>query len=310
MRNTQQGRFSENFSRRGFLGAAAGAASMATLSGAASAQDINWHLECRYLTGGAPYRPAFATMFEDPMFVAIQVGPADIGPTGTVTIPTRAGGRGRGRGPGAGRGAPAPPVFQQPPVMPPDTPIIPSGAGQGIGSLTHTSVSVVLLNDQTDWADTSRESIQTAFDANQELLGVVVFHNAVADNQTWPLWYQDLAGGLLVLNDHDGMKRSTVTRGASYDVHAVGNHPIVQDIPPFRLTGEDAYKGMLQSPKITPLLEATGPATDRVVAWVGPNPDKARIVVISPGTSAETFRNPAFRRLVRNSVLWAGHRLD
>ena len=194
--------------------------------------------------------------------------------------------------------------------MPPDTPIIPSGAGGGIASLTRPSVSVVLLNDQTDWADTSRQSIQAAFDASQELLGVVVFHNAVADNQTWPLWYQELAGGLLVLHDHDGMKQSTVTRGASYDVRAVGNHPIVQDIPPFRLTGEDAYKGMHQSSKITPLLEATGSATDRVVAWIGPNPDKARIVVISPGTSTETFRNPAFRLLVRNSVLWAGHRLD
>jgi type 1 glutamine amidotransferase len=190
-------------------------------------------------------------------------------------------------------------------------PIIPSGGtGIGIGSLTHYSVSVVLMNDQTNWADSSRKAIQDAYDAKQELLGAVVFHNALGDNQNWPLWYKELAGGLLVLDDQEGMKKTTITPGSSYDVHAVGDHSIIKDIGAFRVTGEDAYKGVWQSPKITPLLEATGPSTDRVVAWVGPNPDMARVVVISPGTSPETFRNREFRRLVRNSILWAGHRLD
>lgn len=211
-------------------------------------------------------------------------------------------------------GAPLPPTGNAPlnaSEVPPDLPIIPSGGVRvGVSTLTSPSVSVVLLNDQTDWVDAARQDIQTAFDANQELLGVVVFHNAIADNQTWPLWYQELAGGLLVLNDHDGMKKSTVTKGAAFDVKAVGTHPIVQDVPAFKVTGEDAYKGMWQSPKITPLLEATGAATDRVVAWVGPNPAKGRVVVIQPGTSIQTLHNPAFRRLVRNSILWAGHRLD
>jgi hypothetical protein len=33
-------------------------------------------------------------------------------------------------------------------------------------------------------------------------------------------------------------------------------------------------------------------------------------VVIQPGTSSETFRNPAFRTFVRNAILWAGYRLE
>jgi type 1 glutamine amidotransferase len=169
---------------------------------------------------------------------------------------------------------------------------------------------VVLLNDQTEWIATSRRSIEDAYHANDELLGVVVFHNALGDNQTWPFWYQEITGGLFVLGEADGMKRTAVARNVSFGVRPVGDHPIVQDVSPFQVTGEDAYKGMWQSSKITPLLEAVSPHSDRVVAWVGPNPSKARVVVIQPGTSSETFRNPAFRKLVRNSILWAGYRLE
>jgi hypothetical protein len=66
---------------------------------------------------------------------------------------------------------------------------------------------------------------------------------------------------------------------------------------------------MWQSSKITPLLETTNSDSDRVVAWIGPNQD-ARVVCIQPGQSTETHRNPAFRKLVRNAILWAGGRLD
>jgi hypothetical protein len=338
-------------SRRRFLGTAASVAGLAATSPIALAQqaaqppqemsprtyfnppDVNWRLAVRYVTGGAPYRPAFASMFFDPMFVQMEFGPIDLGATASPSIGTRAGsgaGRGGGRGGrgaaagaagaaaaqagrvGATPGAPLPPTGNAPlnaSEVPPDMPIIPSGGVRaGLSQISSLSQSVVLLNDQTNWENT--QAIETAFNANQELLGIVIFHNAVGDNQKWPLWYQEIAGGLLVLEDQPGMKKSTVTKGASYDVKPVGTHPIVQDLQPFKVTGEDAYKGMWQSTKITPLLEATGPSTDRVVAWVGPNPDKARVVVIAPGTSNETFRNPSFRRLVRNSLLWAGHRLE
>jgi hypothetical protein len=66
---------------------------------------------------------------------------------------------------------------------------------------------------------------------------------------------------------------------------------------------------MWQSPKITPLLETANPASDRIVAWIGPHP-KARVVCIQPGAASATHRNPAFRKLVRNAILWTGGRLD
>jgi hypothetical protein len=270
-------------------------------------------------------------MFLDELFVQIAVGPIDLGPTGSPVIgprvpPTSApGGRGAAPGPvvegspaaamAAGKLPPLPEQGNAPldvaTTIPNNLPIIPSG-GVRVGEINVTTLSqsVVLLNDRTNWEKSSRDVTEAAFKANQELIGTVVFHNAIADNQDWPLWAQQITGGQFVLADRAGAKRSMVTKNAAFEVKPVGSHPIVQDMRGFRVSGEDAYKGMWQAPNITPLVEGTGPSTDRVVAWLGPNPSQARVVNIAFGSSSETLRNPWFRRLVRNAILWAGHRLD
>jgi hypothetical protein len=323
--------------RRRFLGSAGASAVAASLPSVLGAQDINWRLECTYITGGASYRPAFASMFLDPMFLQIAVGPNDLGVENSPTISTRKGSGAGGRGGGVPEtaaagvyslgvaaapepGRPAPPPIPLSPIanaprnvsrLPPDMPRIPSvSIPVGVNTLTQSSPSVVLLNDQTEWNASSRRGVEDAYNREDELIGVVVFHNALGDNQTWPLWYQQITGGLLVRNERDGMKRTAVTRGVSFGVRPVGNHPILHGVPPFLVTGEEAYKGMWQSPNITPLLETNSRESDRVVAWVGPNASKGRVVVIQPGTSSETFRNPAFRTFVRNAILWAGYRLE
>lgn len=165
--------------------------------------------------------------------------------------------------------------------------------------------SVFLLNDRTNWPADVRPVVQKNVEAGK---GFVLMHNAIGDNQDWPWWYREVTGGLLVLDDYDGMKKSTITPAASMEVRPVGNHPITRGIGTLRLVKEEAYRGMWHSPKITPILEATGSATDRVVAWVGPS-DQARVVCIAPGYAPETHRNPAFRRLVRNAIMWARGRM-
>ncbi len=305
-------------SRRGFLGAAAGAAALSAVPAISFATDSDklWKVWARYVTGHAPYRPSFAAMFLDPMFVEIEVGPSDM-PNNLSLAPPGFGRGGRGRGPAnpgeARTSSGLPPTGNAPAILegnPPDLPWIPSSSVQaGVRTLMpggNPEFSVLLLNDQTDWPEEARENVQQAVAAGK---GIVVFHNALADNQTWPAWYQEIAGGHLALKDHDGIKKGTVTPNVTLDLRRPGNHSIVQDIGPLHLTGETAYKGMWQSPKITPLLETSSTASDRVVAWVGPN-QNARVVCIQPGQSSETHRNPEFRKLVRNAILWAGRRLD
>ena len=286
-------------SRRVFMTAAAATA------GTAFAQDRQWKLWARYVTGGAPYRPSFASMFLDPLFLEIEVIPSDL--PNNLSITTASAARAGAAIPGRGQSGNAAPILADNPV---DLPWIPSTQEtKGIRSLLSGGApvyTVLILNDQTDWPDEARASVQRNVEAGK---GFVVIHNALGDNQKWTWWYQEMTGGLLALNDGNGMKKSTITHGATYEARPVGNHPIVRDLDVLHLVKETGFQGMWQSPKITPLLEARGQGTDHVVAWVGPNP-KARVVCIQPGAASETHRNPVYRKLVRNAVLWAGGRLD
>ena len=300
-------------SRRKLLGAAAAAAAMPSLGSAAD--DRLTKLWVRYVTGGVPYRPSFAAIFLDPMFLEMEVGPSDLPNNLALTAPPGGrGGAGRGSAGMAGAqpssavrgGGNAPAIIAD---NPPDLPWIPSTSVEsGVRTLLPNGApifNVLLLNDQTDWPDAARQAVQANIDAGK---GFVLIHHSLGDNQTWPFWYREITGGLLVLKDHDGLKKSTVTENATIDVRPAGTHPIVQDLPPMRLVKETAFKGMWQSPRITPLLQASGSASDRTVAWIGPS-EKARVVCIQPGAATETHRNAAYRKLVRNALLWVGGRL-
>jgi hypothetical protein len=298
-----------SISRREWLGGAVVAAVGALPREARAADEELWQLWVRYVTGGVAYRPSLPSMFLDPMFAEMAVIPSDL-PLGSYTgynplslIPVP---QNQPVPPGRGGFGNAPPILAN---NPPDAPWIPSSQLKtGVRALmpgNNPVYNVLLLNDQTDWPEAARDTMEKSVAAAK---GIVILHHALGDNQTWPWWREQVAGGQLVLQDRDGMKKSTVTRGVSFDARPAGDHPIVRNLGPLRFTGEAAFKGMWQSPKITPLLETNHPASDRVVAWIGPHPS-ARVVCIQPGDAPETHRDPAFRRLVRNALLWAGGRL-
>ncbi|MFL6414989.1 MAG: ThuA domain-containing protein [Bryobacteraceae bacterium] len=298
------------------LGLAAGAA---TAWKGSAAEDPLTKLWVRYITGGISYRPSYAAMFLDPVFVEMEIGPNDLPNNFASMVTTGAGSVNPGAvagvtmgaastgGPAPGAGGNGPPIAAK--DNPPDMPWEPSTQIQtGVRSLMPGGApvfSVFVLNDQTNWPQDVRPNVQKNVEAGK---GFVLIHNSLGDNQDWPWWYQEVTGGLLVLNEHDGMKKSSITRSATIEAHPVGDHPITRDIGPLRFVGEESYRGVWQSPKITPILESKSSSCDRVVAWVGPS-DKARVVCIAPGFAPETHRNPAYRRLVRNAIMWAGGRM-
>ena len=186
-------------SRRDLFAWGAGIATVATMPIRASAVDAGLtKVWVRYVTGGHPYRPSFAAMFLDPMFLEIEVGSYDHPYNMMITPPPPQAGRGGGGGGGFGAGFNGPPVFAS--DNPPDLPWIPSTTIQaGVRSLLPGGApvfSVLLLNDQIEWPDDTRANIQKAVEAGK---GIVVIHNALGDNQTWPWWYQEVTGGLLAL---------------------------------------------------------------------------------------------------------------
>jgi len=278
-----------------------------------SARFAKTELWVQITTGGQPYPPSFQDMFLDPMFIGMEIWAIDQPASFAALLP------------------PEPPATTAPAAVPPPAaapaaaPVPPGAPGPGAGALgggterlepadypwepsggrPHPGYDVLVLNDQTNFSESQRTAIRQALDAGR---GLVVLHHALGDNQDWPWWYEEVTGGQFVLADRGAVRRSTTTRVASLAVTPAGRHPILRHIPPFTLTNERAYKGLWQSPKITPVLQTSQPDSDATVAWVGVHPT-ARVVCIQPGASRETHRHPAYRMLVRNSILWAGRRL-
>ena len=290
---------STNASRRRFLTAtaAAGAAALLHPARGAAQKITKTQVWVQLTTGGKPYPPTLQEMFLDPMFFGMEIWPIDQPASFAALLPAPpAPPPAAGVAPTQGRGALGGGTERD---EPPDYPWEPSGGRP------HPGYDVLVLNDQMDWPEPTRKLAQQAVEAGK---GFVLLHHSLGDNQDWPWWYQEVTGGLLVLSDRGGMKRSTVGTAANLEVRPAGKHPILRHTKPFTLTNEETFKDMWHSPKITPLLQTSNGGSDSTIAWVGVHPT-AKVVCIQPGTSRETHRNLSYRMLVRNSILWAAGRL-
>jgi len=221
-------------------------------------------------TGGKPYPPTFQEMFLDPMFFGMEIWPIDHPASFAALLPTPPAPAPAGP-PKVGRGAVGGGTERD---EPPDYPWEPSGGRP------HPGYDVLVLNDQMNWPETTRNLAKQAVEAGR---GFVLLHHSLGDNQDWPWWYQEVTGGLFVLADANGMRRSARGAAATLDVRPVGNHPILRHTKPFTLTNEETFKGMWHSPKITPLLQTSHGASDTTIAWIGVHP-RARVECIKPGT--------------------------
>lgn len=250
-------------------------------------------------TGGKSYSPALQSMFLDPMFLGIIVWPIDQPASFGALLPANP----IQRNPNSAR-PPQPPGLYAlgggtEKIEPDDYPWTPSDGRP------HPGYDVLILNDQLDWPQTDRDAAKKAVELGR---GFVVLHHALGDNQDLPWWYKEVTGGLFSLSDQNGMKKSTSSMATKLEVRPVGKHPILRYIDPMTLSNEEVFKGMWQSPNITPLLTTNHAESDSTVAWVGVS-STARVVCIQIGSSPETFRNHTYRMLIRNSLLWTAGRL-
>ena len=284
-------------SRRDFLAAGAAGATALLAAKQSHAQPMTkTQVWVQLTTGGKPYPPTLQQMFLDPIFFGMEIWPIDQPANFAALLPAAAPPPRSGGAPAAGRGALGGGTERD---EPPDYPWEPSGGRP------HPGYDVLVLNDQMNWPENTRALAQKAVEAGR---GFVLLHHSLGDNQDWPWWYEEVTGGLLVLTEQNGRKSSTISTAAKLDIRPAAKHPILRNVAPFSLANERVYKNMWQSPKITPLLQTTHGGSDSTVAWVGVHPT-ARVVCIQPGISRETHRNPAYRMLVRNSILWAAGRI-
>jgi type 1 glutamine amidotransferase len=163
---------------------------------------------------------------------------------------------------------------------------------------------VVLYDFSQDLDENGRKNLQDFLESDK---GLVVLHHAIADYQAWPWWYQEVVGGKYLLRTEGSTPGSTYKHDEDLLVRPVGTHPITSGIGPLHIRDE-TYKGMWMSPNNKILLRTDNPTSDGPIAWISSYP-KSRVVYLELGHDSAAHRNPAYRALVRNSILWTAGRL-
>lgn len=162
------------------------------------------------------------------------------------------------------------------------------------------SADVLVLYDLNDV--TSEKEQQALRDFLESGGGLVVLHHALADNWQWKWWYQEVIGARYLMGQDGDLPRSQPKDKEILNARCVAAHPILEGVGNLRVNDE-AYKGMWHSPKSQVLMETDNPNNDRPVVWIGPW-QKSRVVAIQIGHGPGAHNDPAYRRLVRNAILW------
>ncbi len=163
---------------------------------------------------------------------------------------------------------------------------------------------VILYDFSRTLSETGRKNLLDYIASGK---GLVVLHHALLDYPDWNHWSNHIVGGRYRLKPEGGAPSSTVKNGQQLFVSPAGDHPITAGIGPFHIEDE-TYKRMYLSPSARPLLTTDNPASDPVIAWIGPG-EGSRVVAIQLGHGPTAFSNPAYRKLVKNAVLWSARRL-
>ncbi len=168
---------------------------------------------------------------------------------------------------------------------------------------------VVLLHDSSEQLGAREQENLRAFVESGK--GIVSTHHAIVDYTNWPWWYEEVIGGKYFTQAQGSHEKSEYKEGVTFvskPAKGIGGHPVTRGIGPI-VAHDEVYRKMWFSDKITVLMETEEPLNDRPVVYIGPHP-KARVIYIQLGHEEETMRHPAFRKLVRNALLWSAGRLE
>jgi len=163
------------------------------------------------------------------------------------------------------------------------------------------NVQVLVTYDMVREIDPKQQAVLKDFAGAGK--GIVVMHHALASYLNFPWWAENVSGAHYVFEPGPDGKKSSFKHDEILSVTPVGEHPVIAGIGPFKILDE-TYKDMWYSPKIQVLLKTDNPTSDGPVAWIGPCAT-SRVVCIQMGHDRHAHGNPAFKKLVRNAILWA-----
>jgi hypothetical protein len=164
--------------------------------------------------------------------------------------------------------------------------------------------TLIMYDFSRDLNETGRKNLRDFVEGGK---GIVVLHHALLNYQKWPWWYEDVVGGSYRLQKKEDAPSSSYKGDQQISVVPAEKHPIIAALKPFQ-TLDETYKNMWFSPRVRPLLMTDNPNSDRLLAWIGPGA-ASRVVAIQLGHGPGIFRNPEYRTMVHNAILWSAGRL-
>jgi hypothetical protein len=163
---------------------------------------------------------------------------------------------------------------------------------------------VLVLYDSTrELEEAGRANLRAFVEAGK---GVVVLHHAIVDYPDWEWWYRDVVGGRYLEKPDGKLAASTYRHDVELFIKPAAQHPVLTDVGPMHIIDE-TYKGMWISPDVKVLLRTEEPTADGPVAWISPYA-KSRVAYLQGGHDSAALKHPAYRKLVRNAVLWSAGR--
>ena len=135
---------------------------------------------------------------------------------------------------------------------------------------------------------------------------VVALHHSICAFDDWPEYWNIIGGKYF--------HKATTFKGREYEpcsyIHDLNftvrisddQHPVTMGLDDFAIFDE-TYKGYYVEDGVTPLLTTDEKSSNPVIGWAK-SYGKAKVVVLQSGHDVPTFRNPDFRKLLRQSIIW------
>jgi hypothetical protein len=160
---------------------------------------------------------------------------------------------------------------------------------------------VVLYDSMQEIDEVERKNLTDFVEGGK---GVVLLHHALVDYSDWRWWYEDVVGARWLKSRSKPLKwKTTWKHDVDLVAYPVEEHPVVEGVGRFTINDE-TYKGMWFSPEVKVLMTTDHPTSDGPLVWISPY-SKSRVVSIELGHGRKAHEHPAYRRLVRNAILWA-----
>lgn len=155
------------------------------------------------------------------------------------------------------------------------------------------------------WQKITEEQAGTLADCISKGKPLVALHHSICAFDDWPEYWNMIGGKYF---HKETTFKGKVYQPCSYihDLHfrvkVVDDHPVTKGVDDFDIFDE-TYLGYYIEEGVTPLLTTDEPSSTPVIGWAKKY-GKARVVVLQSGHDAPTFENPAFRKLLKQSIEW------